>query len=169
MAKKYLRYLVTRNNQVVAPDMMQEFTQHYIDSTPNVLTHPSVNTWLLDEALKSGFYCNWPNTDRCMYVVSAEVVLVAKECRIEPNKSSSEHNNFFGYYVLNGDNKAKFIFQVDDELAEVPLESGLLLVSPCNGETHKTTYWPNQEPLVMIKFYIKPVESADPTHPWIPF
>lgn len=169
MARKYLRYLVTRNDQYVNQSMIEEILDLSKKQIPNILTYPSLNTWVIDEALKSGFYCNWPNTDNCRYVVTAEPIIVQNGCRIEPTKSVKEENSYFGYYILNGDNHIKFLFDVEDESAEILIEDRLLLISPANGETHKTTYWSHEEPLVMIKFYIKPVESVNQSHPWIPF
>ena len=166
MAKKYLKYFMTRDNQFITDELKQFITNH--SYSENLLTIACDSSWLLYEAIQDAFYCNWPNTTGNRYWIKAKTCILNNGEMINQTSSSEEADKYFGYFIINGDNKTDIIFDVDGNKSSIKTETGLLLISPSSSETH-SILWNFEEPLVMVKFYIEPTNLIDSNFMWTPF
>jgi hypothetical protein len=141
----------------------------YVKNTNgNILNNANVFSWNLYELIQSGFYCNWPNVNSRKYFIKAESVILNSKEKILTDSFNTEIDSFFGYVVINGNNKTTFNFQIGDEIINILAENGLLLISPKLNEKHFIE-WNEESPLIMVKFEILPVENIKYTKDWTPF
>lgn len=164
MAKKYSKYVVTRDKQIIFDDLkifVQEFNGN------NILNFGNINSWHLYEMIQKMFFCNWPNTNFRKYFVKAEPCILNSGNNITQTSCNSNPDNYFGYLFINSDSKTNFKFIVDNNKENIVAETGLLLISPSNYETHSIE-WNQSYPLIMVKFSIIPLESIKEPSDWTP-
>lgn len=154
MAKKYLKYFVTRDNQAIPYGLIE-----YVERFPkekHLLNTMSIYSWHLYEMFQGGFYCNWPNTEFKRYFIQAEPIIL-EQSTIKDNSVY----DFFGILFLNA-NDQKIILEVDGESQTIDVTPGLLLISSHKNETYKFI----GDRIVAVKFKIS---SHGNEENWIPF
>ena len=165
MAKKYSKYLVTRNDQNIFDDL-KLFVQNF-PSEKNILNYGNMNSWHLYEMIQKMFFCNWPNTNFRKYFVKATPVVLYNGNEILGSSSNDNPDNYFGYFFINSDSKTEINFNIDDKSDSILAESRMLLISPSNFEKHSIK-WQEEYPLVLVKFNIIPVENLLGEYDWTP-
>ena len=158
MAKKYLRYFVTREDQKLTDgfvDYMVNFPEH-----KHLFNTMSVHSWHLYEMIQDAFYCNWPNTAYKKYFISAQPYVIQSDTTVTDDR---DHDYFGTLFVNPAGNK--LLFSVDDQVQEIELNNSVLLLSPHQKESYTISC--GDEPLVMIIFRIS--SSPNGESGWVPF
>jgi hypothetical protein len=166
MAKKYLKHIVTRDNQLVDQVMIDYVVDH--NRQENILCFADHVSWHMYDMIQSGFYCNWPNTNNNRYFIKANSLILSKGSEVYHKSNRNLINNYFGYIILNGNDNTHVSFEVDGSSENILAETGLLLISPETDEQHSIK-WDLDYDLVMVKFNITPVQNIVHPNNWIPF
>lgn len=156
MAKKYLKYFVTREDQYISDEFIE-----YMKSFPkdkHLLNTMSDHTWHLYEMIQNAFYCNWPNTNCKKYFIQANLLVLNNNLAIK----DSEPYEYFGLLFVNPKNH-KLTFKVDRQKQELQINKGLLLMSPHMFEEYTIT---GDSDMLMVKFKINCCTGQEN---WIPF
>jgi len=164
MAKKYLKYVVTREDQSLYEDF-DIFCKEF--NGKNLLNIGNKHAWNLHQMIQKIFFCNWPNTNFRKYFVKAETCILNTGDEIKQISCNNNPDNYFGYLCVNSDNKTNINFTVYTIKESINLESKLLLISPSNYETH-SIQWGETFPLLLIKINIIPAENIKNQFDWTP-
>lgn len=158
MAKKYLKYFVTREDQKVT----EEFVD-YISNFPkekHLLNTMSIHSWHFYEMAQSAFYCNWPNTNFRNYFIQAELFKINKTTNI----CDIGIYDYWGVLFTNP-NDHKVSFNLGDLTQDIVLDSPTILISPHQNE--RCVIEIENKPMNIIKFKIN--SSLGIEENWIPF
>jgi hypothetical protein len=127
MAKKYLKYFVTREDQKLTVDFadyMAKFPEH-----KHLFNTMSVHTWHLYEMIQDAFYCNWPNTTYKKYFINAQPFVIHSDTKVTDER---DHDYFGALFVNTNGNKLSF--SVDGQVQEIELNTSVLMISPHQKE-----------------------------------
>jgi hypothetical protein len=158
MAKKYLKYFVTREDQNLTDgfeDYMVNFPEH-----KHLFNTMSVHTWHLYEMIQDAFYCNWPNTNNKKYFINAQPFVIQSDTTV----SDDRDHDFLGTLFVNPTGN-KLTFLVDDQVQEIELNNSVLLISPHQKERYTISC--GDTPLLIIIFRISSSLSEEGN--WVPF
>lgn len=141
----------------------------------NLFLYPLPQFHELFFEIKKYFYEIYPNNKQNYYIQSWLNVYKKGQNIDWHSHWDSEKQSYHGFYCVNIPEKSSTLYQLrdSDDIIQIPSEENLLVLSPSDGDIHKSTEGSSiDEPRITIAFDILPEKHIPvfgvPNH-WIPF
>ena len=152
-----------------------------IYSKYNLLMYPFPGFHSVYKKIQEIFYICYRNRNKCYDVpphfIQCWLNIVYKDDELDwHNHWKPECNSWHGYIYIDAEMSGpSTLYKVPDynEIVTIEGKNGNMIISPSNGDTHKTVPWTNENPRISIAFDILPTSSSglidchDINH-WVP-
>ena len=152
-----------------------------IYSEYNLLMYPFPGFHSVYKKIQEIFYICYRNRNKCYDVpphfIQCWLNVVYKDDELDwHNHWGPECNSWHGYIYIDAEMSGpSTLYKVPDykEIVTIEGKNGNMIISPSNGDTHKTVRWTNENPRISIAFDILPTSSSglidcDDINHWVP-
>lgn len=147
--------------------------------TYNLLMYPFPGFHSVYKKIQEIFYISYRHRHNCNDVpphfIQCWLNIVHKNDQLDWHHHwEPEHNSWHGYIYIDVETSMPAtLYKVPEyqDIVTIEGKNGNIIISPSNGDMHKTGLWPNERPRISIAFDILPTSSRfyqlEPNH-WVP-
>jgi len=152
-----------------------------IYSEYNLLMYPFPGFHSVYKKIQEIFYICYRNRNKCYDVpphfIQCWLNVVYKDDELDWHDHwEPECNSWHGYIYIDAEMSGpSTLYKVPDyqDIVTIEGKNGNMIISPSNGDTHKTVPWTNENPRISIAFDILPTSSSglidcDDINHWVP-